>query len=257
MTTTHPPPRAAGTIARRRHRPIPAALAALAATLGHAFAHPALLAEALNHRSYLNEVATPGLVSNERLEFLGDAVLGLVSADLVFREQPAGTEGDLSEYRAALIRASTLASLARTIGLGGYLRLGRSEEVTGGRDRMVLLAATFEAVVGALYLDGGVAAVVRFVDPLLRAELAALRARPRLKDDKSVLQELAQGRLGVTPRYRVTEETGPAHERTFAVEVLLGAHVLGAGHGHSKREAERAAAAAALADPGWQDAPDA
>lgn len=233
------------------------ALTALAATLGHVFADPALLSEALNHRSYLNETATPGLVSNERLEFLGDAVLGLLSADLVFREQPAAPEGDLSEYRAALVRESTLADFARRIGLGDYLRLGRSELTTGGRDRRVLLASAFEAVVGALYLDGGLAAAARFVEPLLRVELVAARARPRIKDDKSLLQELAQGQLGVTPRYRVTSETGPAHERTFAVEVLLGERVAGVGSGRSKREAERAAAAAALTDDGWQDATDA
>jgi ribonuclease-3 len=229
----------------------------LAGTLGHAFAHPELLAEALNHRSYLNEAHISGLVSNERLEFLGDAVLGMVSADLIFRALPTASEGDLSEHRAALVRASTLASFARAIGLGAYLRLGHSEETTGGRDRSVLLAAAFEAAVGALYLDGGLAAAVRFVEPLLRAEFTALLARPRLKDDKSLLQELAQGRLGVTPRYRVAVEAGPPHERTFEVEVLLGELVVGRGSGHNKREAERAAAAAALAADGWQEMPEA
>jgi ribonuclease-3 len=229
----------------------------LATTLGHAFVHPELLAEALNHRSYLNEAQIAGLVANERLEFLGDAVLGMVSADLLFRVLPTASEGDLSEHRSALVRASALAGFARSIGLGAYLRLGRSEETTGGRDRSVLLAAAFEAVIGSLYLDGGLQAVVCFVEPLLRADLAALLTRPRLKDDKSLLQELAQGRLGVTPRYRVATESGPSHERTFEVEVLFGELVLGRGSGRNKREAEQAAAAAALADPGWQETPGA
>lgn len=231
-------------------------LDALAATLGHAFAQPAWLAEALVHRSYLNETTTPGLASNERLEFLGDAVLGLVSADLLFRQFPDASEGDLTEHRAALVRASTLARFARGTGLGRYLRLGRSEEMTGGRDRENLLAAAFEAVVGAIYLDGGITAATAFLEPLLRARLSATDTGPRMKDAKSRLQELAQGRLGVTPHYRVAAESGPAHERTFEVEVLLGDVVVGRGSGHSKREAERAAALAALADPGWQETPD-
>jgi ribonuclease-3 len=231
-----------------------AALAALSIKLGHSFTQSALLSEALNHRSYLNEAGKPELVSNERLEFLGDAVLGLISADLLFRELPLGSEGDLTEHRAALVRASTLAAFARGIGLGAYLRVGRSEETTGGRDKVPLLASGFEAVVGALYLDGGVDAARHFVEPLLRAELTHITARPRIKDDKSLLQELAQGRLGLTPRYRVIAESGPSHDRTFEVEVVLGEFAAARGHGHSKREAERAAAHAALLDQGWLEA---
>jgi ribonuclease-3 len=231
------------------------ALSELAGKIGHAFRDPALLSLALNHRSYLNEAGDPRLVSNERLEFLGDAVLGLVSADLLYRELPAASEGDLSQVRAALVRASTLADLGRALDLGAYMRLGRSEEATGGRARVGLLAAAFEAVVGALYLDGGLLVVARFVEPLLHARLARVSAGARIKDDKSLLQELAQGRLGVTPRYHVVSAEGPAHERTFVVEVLLGTLIAARGSGHSKRAAEQAAAQSALRDQGWLDEP--
>lgn len=229
------------------------ALSELAGKMGHVFRDPALLSRALNHRSYLNEAGDPLLVSNERLEFLGDAVLGLLSADLLFRDLPEASEGDLSQVRAALVRASTLAELGRALGLGAYVRLGRSEEATGGRERVGLLAAAFEAVVGALYLDGDLPVVARFVEPLLRTQLARVSAGARIKDDKSLLQELAQGRLGVTPRYHLVSAEGPAHERTFVVQVLLGALTAAQGTGHSKRAAEQAAAQAALRDQGWLD----
>jgi ribonuclease III len=243
--------------ASARSQPPDADLQALAATIGHPFIHPELLGEALIHRSYLNETPIQGLASNERLEFLGDAVLGMVSADLLFRVFPSSNEGHLTEHRAALVRASALANFARGIGLGRHLRLGRSEETTGGRERAILLASAFEALVGALYLDGGLEAVTRFVEPLLRSELSSVTERPHIKDDKSLLQELAQGQLGVTPRYRVVAESGPSHERTFEVEVMLGDWVAGRGSGHSKREAERAAATSALAEAGWQEMSDA
>jgi ribonuclease-3 len=229
------------------------ALAELAGKIGHAFRDPGLLSLALNHRSDLNEAGDPRLVSNERLEFLGDAVLGLLSADLLYRELPAASEGDLSQLRAELVRASTLAELGRDLGLGAYLRLGRSEETTGGRGRAGLLASAFEAVVGALYLDGDLPVVARFVEPLLRERLRHISASTRIKDDKSLLQELAQGRLGITPRYHVISAEGPAHERTFVVEVLLGSLAAARGEGPSKRKAEQAAAHAALRDQGWLD----
>ncbi|MBF6590144.1 MAG: ribonuclease III [Ktedonobacterales bacterium] len=226
-------------------------LGALETTLGHTFAERHLLSDALNHRSYLNECALPGIISNERLEFLGDAVVGMVSADLLYHQYPTASEGDLTQLRAALVCAATLARFARGLQLGDALRLGRSEEA-GGRERVPLLASAFEAVVGALYLDGGLPDAVRFLEPLLRAELERVVAqRQRIKDDKSLLQELAQARLGVTPRYRVVSQTGPAHARTFVIEVLLGDFAAAEGTGHSKREAEQAAAHYTLAERGW------
>ncbi len=233
------------------------ALASLEAALGHSFANRQLLLDALTHRSYAYEFAAPGVISNERLEFLGDAVLALVSADQLYQQRPEAQEGDLTQLRAALVRASTLADFARRIPLGPHLRLGRGEEATGGRDRETLIASAFEAVIGALYLDAGLAAAQAYLLPLLRAEAASAVRQRRVKDDKSLLQELAQGQLGVTPRYLVVTQDGPSHDRIFTVEALLGEVVIGRGQGHSKREAEQAAAHAALQDPGWSSQPNA
>jgi ribonuclease-3 len=228
-------------------------LVTLEAALGHTFRDRKLLVDALTHRSYAYEFAGPGVVSNERLEFLGDAALALVSAGLLYQMHPDAPEGDLTQLRAVLVRASTLAALARHMGLGPLLRLGRGEDATGGRDRDLLIASAFEAVIGALYLDAGLDAVRAWLEPLLREEAEHAVRQQRVKDAKSLLQELAQGRLGVTPRYQVTSEEGPAHERVFTVRALLGDVVIGGGQGRNKREAEQAAAAAALADPGWAE----
>lgn len=233
--------------------PQPDALTALEARIGHTFASRQHLLDALTHRSYAYEFAAPGVVSNERLEFLGDAVLGLVASDLLYTRFPTATEGDLTNLRAALVRASTLAAFARSMALGTYLRLGRGEETTGGRERDLLLARTFEALIGALYQDGAMPAARAFLEPLLSNQLTPLTANSTsIKDDKSLLQELAQGQLGVTPTYRVTSESGPSHDRNFVVEVLLGDFVAGHGEGRSKRLAEQAAAHDALRDDGWR-----
>jgi ribonuclease III len=229
-------------------------LAPLEATLGYHFSQRPLLVDALTHRSYLNEVGRSGVVSNERLEFLGDAVLALVSAEMVYRERPTEPEGRLTQLRVALVRTTTLAEFARDLGLGAYLRLGRSEAGLGGRDRESVIAAAFEAVLGAIYLDGGLAAAERFLDPLLHAALARATAQQSIKDAKSRLQELAQGQLGVTPRYQLVSTEGPSHDRRFVAEVLVGAYVAARGEGRSKQQAEQAAAAHALEDPGWLEA---
>src|SRR5579884_831733 len=217
-------------------------LTALEAATGHTFANRQFLIDALTHRSYAYEFAGPGVVSNERLEFLGDAVIALVASDLLFAQFPAADEGALTQYRAALVRASTLAHFAEELHLGTYLRLGHGEEATGGRTRQLLLASAFEAVIGALYLDGRMPVVRRFLEPVLASAIERISqggGQRQIKDDKSLLQELAQGELGVTPRYRVVAESGPSHERTFEVEVLLGEMVAARGEGHSKRQAEQ------------------
>ncbi|HEX9035658.1 MAG TPA: ribonuclease III [Ktedonobacterales bacterium] len=226
-------------------------MAALEQALGHTFRDRKLPLDALTHTSYANELGSPGVVSNERLEFLGDAALALVSAGLLYQLRPDATEGDLSQLRAALVRASTLAGLARRMGLGPLLRLGRGEDATGGRDRDLLVASAFEAVIGALYLDAGLEAVRAWLEPQLREEAERAVSQRRVKDAKSLLQELAQARLSLTPRYQVVSEEGPAHARVFSVQALLGEIVISAGQGRNKREAEQAAASAALADPGW------
>lgn len=226
-------------------------LAPLELALGYKFTNRQLLVDALTHRSYAFEFAAPGVISNERMEFLGDAVLALVSADQLYKQRPNAPEGDLTQLRAALVRASTLADFARRIPLGPYLRLGRGEESTGGRDRETLIASAFEAVIGAIYLDAGLPAAQAYLLPLLRSEASSVVRQRRIKDDKSLLQELAQGSLGVTPRYVIVSQLGPSHDRTFTVEVLVGEVVIGRGQGSNKRMAEQAAAHAALQDPGW------
>ena len=227
-------------------------LSPLETAIGVAFAKRSLLVDALTHRSYVYEHAAPNVVSNERLEFLGDAVLSIIASDLLYHAFPKASEGELTNLRASLVRASALATMARDLPLGPYLRLGRGEEVTGGRTRELLLARAMEALIGAIYLDAGMPATRGFLEPRLASELASVMSKRQLKDDKSLLQEVAQAQLGITPTYRLVEQSGPSHERTFIVEVLLGDRIAGRGEGASKRQAEQAAARTALADDGWE-----
>lgn len=220
--------------------------------LGVHFQDRLLLVEALTHRSYIYE--TPAAADeryNERLEFLGDAILAFLSADLLFRRYPTLSEGELTDARAALVKTQTLAGFARSLELGTLLRLGKGEERTGGREREPLLAAAFEALLGAIYLDGGLEEARRFLLPMLEAEAQRVVARRQFKDDKSLFQELAQAELGVTPTYRVVKEEGPSHHRLFSVEVLLGEQVAGRGQGRNKQSAEQEAARLALETSGW------
>jgi ribonuclease-3 len=234
--------------------------AMLEAAIGHTFADRALLRLALTHRSTAEAPGQQGKgraegglpPTNERLEFLGDAILAYVTADYLFRTYPQLTEGELTATRAALVKAPTLAGFARRLGLGPLLIMGKGEEMTGGREREPLLAAAFEAVVGALALDGGFAAASAFVLRLIVPEAEAVVAQRRFKDDKTIFQELVQGRLSQTPTYHLVNAEGPAHQRTFTVEVRVGDVVAGRGSGPSKRRAELAAARDALSQEGWQ-----
>ena len=204
-----------------------------------------LLAEAFVHRSYLNETDAAALRSNERLEFLGDAALGLAVAVELFRQYPDASEGPLTEMRAALVQKSTLATVARRFDLGRFLMLGRGEELDGGRTREINLARVYEAVVGAILLDRGQAAASRFVLRSLRPEFESLTAGYRL-DAKSRLQQLVQQRWHQPPVYRTVDEQGPDHARTFRVQVLAAGEVLAEGVGRTKRLAEQLAAADAI-----------
>ncbi len=224
--------------------------------IGWHFQQPQLLTEALTHRSYVFESPDQSLVPNERLEFLGDAILGFLCAEYLFRTYPTLSEGELTDARAALVKAPTLADFARRVQLGESLRVGRGEQRSGGHKRDPLLAAGFEALLGALYLDGGLEAARRFVLPLLEQEARRVIGAGRLKDDKSLLQELAQARLGVTPSYRIVAEEGPAHRRHYTVEALLGSQVAGQGQGHNKQSAEQQAARMALEASGWLESPE-
>lgn len=221
-------------------------LAALEAAIGIAFRDRRLLRTALTHRSYLNEVARAETADNERLEFLGDALVDFVAADHLYRRLPGAREGTLTTLRAALVRESALAGFARAIGLGGFMRLGRGEEASGGRARAPLLCDAFEALVGAIYLDHGLATVERFVVHFIEPELDAVLARQGDRDAKSRFQELAQRAWQTTPRYVTVGESGPDHAKSFVVQVHVGHTVWGEGTGLSKSEAAQAAAAAAL-----------
>ncbi len=215
------------------------AMTELAARLGHTFDEPALLVEALTHRSWCAE--HPGIASNERLEFLGDAVLGLVIADHLFGVESAMPEGDLAMARAAVVSTEALAQVATGLGLGRYLRLGKGEDATGGRAKRSILADAMEAVIGAVYLDGGLDGARRLLLPLVADRLAGAVAGPGETDHKTRLQEASARRYGQVPRYEVSG-SGPDHDRRFAAVVRIGGAQRGHGVGKSKKEAEQAAA---------------
>jgi ribonuclease-3 len=224
----------------------PADLAELEAALGIRFADRALLRTAVTHRSYLNEVVDPTVADNERLEFLGDALVDFVAGDYLYRSLPDAREGELTALRAALVSAPALASFAARINLGRYLRLGRGEAASGGRERAAILGDAFEAVVGAVFLDRGLDETERLLMTFFGPELAAVRDSRRLKDAKSRLQELAQGRWQRTPHYETVDESGPDHDKRFVVRVLIGDEPWGTGEGRSKAVAARRAARMAL-----------
>jgi ribonuclease-3 len=216
--------------------------AALEQALGWTFRDPALLERSLTHRSYCAEHA--GALSNERLEFFGDAVLGLVVTDYVFREYERFPEGDLAKLRASVVNSEALAEVAAEIGLGDALRLGKGEDAAGGRTKPSILGDALEAVIAAVYLDGGWDAARALVLVLLEARIAEGAAGPGGHDPKGQLQELVAQRDGLVPRYHVRRE-GPDHAPRFFATVTVGGDELADGQGRSKRQAEQTAARAA------------
>lgn len=215
---------------------------------GVAFANPALLKTAFTHRSYLNEVKVEG-EHNERLEFLGDAVLELVVTDYLYRRYPDTTEGNLTAYRAALVNASILGDIAATLGMNECLLLSKGEAKDTGRARATILANTFEAVVGALYLDQGYEAAAQFITTHVLSKTDEVVASGAWRDSKSSFQEFAQATYGLTPRYEVLRSEGPDHDKRFVVSVSVGDIAVAEGVGKSKQEAEQNAAERALAVP--------
>jgi ribonuclease-3 len=210
------------------------------------FKEAGLLRQALVHSSYVNENPEAAPESNERMEFLGDAVLGLVVADELFAAFPGQDEGKLTELRTHLVRRDTLAKAAKRLDLGEALLLGHGEEVGGGQTRPTNLAHVYEAVVGAIFLDRGLASARRFVLRSLEEEFEYLGERRFPLDRKSRLQEMSQSLYQTTPAYRVVLAEGPDHARRFTVEVLIDGEVLGTGEGRSKQRAEKEAAREAL-----------
>ena len=221
-------------------------LAVLQQILGVSFKEPSLLEQALVHSSYVNENPGSALTSNERLEFLGDAVLGSVIAERLYHDLPSFTEGEMTKLRATLVCRDTLAQAARAIGLGDYLYLGKGEEASGGQHKPVNLAGALEAVTAAIYLDQEAATAKDFILRLFNKELQKVVSQGAEVNYKSQLQELIQAREQQTPAYHVIEATGPDHDRRFTVEVKVGDTVLGRGSGRSKKEAETEAARSAL-----------
>jgi len=213
---------------------------ALEAGLGHRFERPEHLEVAVTHRSSSTDAP-----NNETLEFLGDAVLALAVADLLMRRFPAAREGDLSKLRAGLVDAETLAGKARALDLGRWLRLGRGEEKSGGREKESILAAVYEALLGAVYLDAGFEAARQVVESHFAADLTS-EASAGLRDYKTRLQELTQRLFRATPVYQLVEETGPDHAKRFVSELSIAGQPYGRGVGHSKKTAEQAAAMEAL-----------
>jgi len=231
----------------------PETLTGLQHEIGITFHDLSLLRQALTHASYLNENPEFAGTDNERLEFLGDAICDFLAAEYLCQRFPEWQEGQLTALRAQLVRSETLAGFAREINLGYHLLLGRGEELRGGRTRMTMLEDAFEALLGALYLDQGLAVTRQF---FLSFVASKLRERPKdmvLRDAKTCLQEWAQARYHVTPYYVTVEEAGPDHAKRFTVEVLIRDRVHGRGVGNSKQAAEQAAAQVALETTLTQD----
>ena len=214
--------------------------------LNYTFRDPGLLGEALSHSSYANEHRSAGLRSNERLEFLGDSVLGFVTAEFLFLQHPDLPEGDLTRIRAALVCEQSLYEVARKLDLGRYLKLGRGEEAGGGRERTSILADATAAVFAAVYLDGGIGAASTLIHRVLLDAEKEEVVEERRRDYKTALQELVQRQADQVLTYRMIGEEGPDHDKTFLAEVLLNGTQVGTGSGHSKKEAEQSAAKAAL-----------
>lgn len=225
--------------------------AAFAATLGVSFNNLGLFTEALTHRSYLNEHRDYDGSHNERLEFLGDAVLELATTSFLFDKYPAKPEGELTAYRAALVNTATLAQTAATLGINEHLLLSKGEAKDTGRAREAILADAFEAIIGAIYLDQGYAAAEAFIAKNLYGKIDDVIKKKSYQDAKSRFQEAAQEKKGITPAYETLEEVGPDHDKRFTVGVYIGEAEIARGEGKSKQEAEQAAALNALLKMKW------
>lgn len=220
-------------------------------SIGITFSDSNVLKRAFTHRSYINENPRSGLEHNERLEFLGDAVLELVVTDHLFRTYPQHTEGDLTAYRSALVNAVVAAEVAQDLGMNEYLLLSKGESKDTGRARQTILANAYESFIGALYLDQGYEVCDAFIKKTLVPKLQPIIDKKLWRDAKSHIQEEAQERLGITPSYEVVGQFGPDHDKFFTVGVFFGDKKIAEGKGRSKQEAQQAAAQAAIEQKGW------
>lgn len=227
--------------------PMPLTLDQFQKDLGVTFKNKELLRQAFIHRSYINEAGNPQLAHNERLEFLGDAVLELVVTEYLYKNF-TNPEGELTNWRSSIVKGEVLAQVAARLSLGELLFLSRGEEKSGGRERSLILANTFEALVGALYLDHGYDVAAKFISANVIALLPDIIANKLYVDPKSHLQELSQEKFSATPEYRVHQEDGPDHSKVFVVGVYAKTKLLAEGSGPSKQKAEQDAAAKALTE---------
>jgi len=223
-----------------------AALKELQRALGVRFRRIQRLDQALSHSSFVNELSDEKLPHNEKLEFLGDAVLELVVSHELFGGFPQYCEGELTKLRAAVVRKTTLAKVAKRIGIGEYIRLGKGEELGGGRKRNSLLADALEAIIGAIYLDGGLEVARRFVLRHFGEDITRLDQDHLKMDYKSILQEITQSRFQMLPKYTVLNESGPPHDRVYEISLSIGGEPYGIGKGRNKKEAQQKAALIAL-----------
>ena len=217
------------------------------------FKNKKLLEQAFIHRSYINENPTTSLSHNERLEFLGDAVLELVVTDFLYKKYPNYTEGELTALRSALVNAVIISEVATGIGMNDYLLLSKGEAKDSGKARQYILANTYEAYIGALYLDQGIDIADKFILKSLLPKTPEIVSKKLWRDAKSLVQEKAQEFLNVTPAYKVLSESGPDHDKHFTVGIYFGANLMGEGRGKSKQEAEQKAAETALKAKNWLD----
>lgn len=215
------------------------------------FKDESLLKQSFVHRSYLNENPAFGLNHNERLEFLGDAVLELITTEYLFKNYPDLAEGEMTNLRAALVNAQMLSKISERLNFNEFLYLSKGESKETGRGRQYILANTFEAFIGALYLDGGYKPARDFISEILIPELNGIIKNKLWRDPKSLFQEAAQERVGITPIYKVLGESGPDHAKTFKVGVYLNNDLVSSGAGSSKNEAEQQAALNALKEKNW------
>ncbi len=215
------------------------------------FKEKRLLEAAFTHRSYLNENRRPGAEHNERLEFLGDAVLELVVTEFLYKKYPDKPEGELTAFRAALVNTVSIADAATQLGMNEYLLLSRGESKDTGRARGIILANAFEAVIGAIYLDQGYEAARAFIDAQLFHKTDDVVEKKLWQDAKSKFQEIAQEKVGITPTYELVNQTGPDHDKVFVVAAYLNRERIALGEGRAKQEAEQDAAQKALVVKGW------
>ncbi|MEK7607328.1 MAG: ribonuclease III [Patescibacteria group bacterium] len=217
------------------------------------FKDKTLLKQAFTHRSYINENKNSKLEHNERLEFLGDAVLELVVTDFLYKKYPTKPEGELTTYRSALVNSTTLAEVASNLNMNDFLLLSKGESKDTGRARQFILANTFESVVGAIYLDQGYNVAKKFIEKNIFIFADKMIAQGNLVDTKSLFQEKSQEKTGITPSYKLIRDSGPDHDKLFTVGVYINRDQIATGEGKSKQEAEQNAALRALEAKGWNE----